>query len=116
MAVKKYESNAGTIHRLRISAEKAAVASNTEPSGAIDSPIKVKVSKGNREFGLRPRGVRLYRTVTGGSGNEAVTKVLYSFLPILTATVFESATFADEATVTINSVAWKVLSKVQEDY
>jgi hypothetical protein len=99
-----------------MSAAKAAVTSNTEPTGAVDSPIKVKTSKSNREYGLRPRGVRLTRTVTGGSGNEAVSKVLYSFLPILTAPVFESATFAERATVTINSVVWTILAKVQEDY
>lgn len=116
MAVKKYESDSGSIHKLRMSTAKAAVANNTEPSGSIDSSIRVKVSKSNREYGIRPRGARLYRTVTGGTGDDAVTKTLYAFLPILTAAVYDGNSFAEEATVTYNGSTWKVLSKVAEDY
>jgi hypothetical protein len=82
------------------------------PGGAVDSPIKVKISKSNREFGIRPRGVQLRRPVNPG----ATDKIFRSFLPVLTETSFNSATFALDAQITISGTAWKIIGKVQEDY
>lgn len=115
MAASKYEADNGAIHRISLSAKKLAVASNTVPDGAVSSPVKVKISKGNREYGLRPRGVNLYRSVTGGTGGSAVTKILYAFLPILSKTVYDGATFAAETTHTYNGATWTVLGKRGED-
>jgi hypothetical protein len=116
MAATKYASDGGSIHSLQLSAGKAAVASNTVPSGAVDSSIKAKISKSNREFGLRPRGVTMQLSVTGGSGANAVTKIRYMFLPILEQTVFDGATFAIGTTHTYKGATWTVSAKVAEDY
>lgn len=111
MATTKYESSEGSIHQIRMASDRIAVA-GAAPGGAVDSPIKVKISKSNREFGIRPRGVQLRRPVNP----TATDKIFRSFLPVLTETAFNSNTFALDAQVTIGGVAWKIIGKVQEDY
>lgn len=107
----KYEANDGSIHALLLDPDRFAVA-GTPPTGAIDSNIKAKISKGNREFGLRPRGVQLARVV--GTAPDTFRK--YAFLPVLTLTAFASATFAIGATITIDGTNWEVVAQVPEDY
>lgn len=107
----KYESDNETIHGILLEPSRLAKA-GTPPSGEIDSPIKVKISKSNKEFGLRPRGVRLSQTL----GTAPNTFKKYAFLPVLTVTAFNSSTFALGATIEIDSVNWTVVAKVPEDY
>lgn len=117
MAVtKKYESDKGTIHSLRMSKSKADVANNTEPDGDVDSDILPKISKSNREYGLRPRGVRLYRDVTAGSGVNAVSRRFTAFLPILKKETLGDTNFSKEKDVTYKGNTWKVGGLIQEDY
>lgn len=111
MARSKYEANNGSIHRITMSSARLAVA-GTAPAGAVDSPIPAKISKSNREYGIRPRGVRLARPVNP----TATDKIFRAFLPVLTETAWESNTFAEEATITIGGTQWKVTAKVPEDY
>lgn len=106
----KYESDGGDIHPISLTAAYAAAA-GTAPTGAIDNDIQVKVTKTNREFGLRPRGVRLYRVL----GTAPNTFVRYTFLPVLTETAWSGNGFAPETAITINSIEWKVLKRVSED-
>jgi hypothetical protein len=107
----KYQSDDGDIHPIRLSQD-SIDAAGAAPAGAIDSDIRVKVSKGNREFGIRPRGVNLVRTV-GTAPNEFTKR---KFLPVLTETAFDSATFAVDADIDVGSVSWKVGSKQGEDF
>jgi hypothetical protein len=116
MARTKYEADAGTIHTVNMSAKKIAVTGNTAPEASVNSDIIAKVSKSNRSYGLRPRGVVLTQTVTGGSGAAAVSRTKTAFLPILTKTIFDGATFAKESSVTYNGGTWTVLSKRGEDH
>ena len=106
-----YESDSGDIHKITLSDERTTVA-GTAPTGAINSDIKVKVSKGNKEFGIRPRMVQLSRVV--GTGEDAAR--LYSNLPVLTPADFDSAAFAIGAEITIGGVIWTIISKSPEDY
>lgn len=107
----KYQSDDDEVYALSLTPDFAAKA-GTAPTGAVTSPIKVKVSKGNREYGLRPRGVTLARTI--GTAPDTFTKT--TFLPVLTATAFASATFALDAEITIGTTVWKVVGKRGEDY
>jgi len=116
MAVKKYEAVDNTIHPIRLGRYNAEVAANTEPEGEIDSLVKVKVSKSNREFGIRPRAVGLTRTIEAEDGEETRIVTLRSKLPILTEEVFNGETMAIGATLTINSIVWTIASKIAEDY
>lgn len=107
----KYESDTGSIHRILLTPAYAASA-GTPPAGAVDSDIRPKVSKTNGEFGLRPRGVNLSRTV--GTAPDTFKK--YAFLPVLSAVAFAGNTFAPGATVSIDGVDWKVVTREPEDY
>lgn len=114
MAVKttvKYESADGTIHSLLLDPLRAAQA-GAEPVGGTVSKVKAQISKTNKEFGIRPRGVRLSRVI----GTAPNTFKKYTFLPVLTETAWNSATYALGATITIDSVDWTVVSSVSEDY
>jgi hypothetical protein len=108
----KYEADSGTIHPLRLTTAYAAAA-GTVPTGAIDNNVpRAQVSKSNREFGLRPRGVRLARLV-GTAPNQFYK---YAFLPLRSIADFTSPDYAIGETVTINSVSWEIIEKREEDY
>lgn len=107
----KYEADDGTIHPITMTPDFAAAA-GTSPAGAVNSDIKVKISKGNQEYGIRPRGVTLSRVA--GTAPDTFTKT--TFLPVLTPTAYDSAAFATNASVTVGGVAWTVVSKRPEDY
>lgn len=106
-----YEADSGEIHLIRLTPEYAAAA-GSPPAGPATSDIIAKVSKGNKEFGIRPRQVRLSRTV--GTGADAFRR--YASLAVLTPTAFNSATFAKGATVTIDGIDYNVIAKMGEDF
>lgn len=107
----KYEADSGDIHPIRMATERYNAA-GTPPTGEINNDINVKVSKSDREFGIRPRGVRLVRTL----GTAPDTFKRYSFLPVLTETAYSGAGFNKGAEVTVDGVAWTVAAKVAEDF
>ena len=107
----KYEADSGQIYRIRLSEEKLAVA-GAEPSGAVTSPLFVKISKTNREFGIRPRYVGLAREV--GTAPDTFNK--YAVLPVLTPTDFNSPTYALEEIVLIDGISWEIISRNGEDF
>ena len=107
----KYEAENQVVHGLLLDPDRAAVA-GAEPAGAIGSPIRASVSKGNREHGLRPRGVRLVRTI----GTAPDTFKRYSFLPVLTITAYASAAFNVGTVIQIDGIDWTISAKVGEDY
>lgn len=106
----KYENDDGGIHTIRLSAARGAVA-GTPPAGAVTEDVSVQVSRGAREYGLRPRGVVLTRLI--GTAPDQFTR--RSFLPVLTKTAYESEAFAKEKTLTIGSVTWTIADKKDED-
>lgn len=107
----KYESDDSEVYAIVLSPDFAAKA-GTAPTGTVTSPIKAKVTKSSRAYGIRPRGVTLSRTL--GTAPDTFTKT--TFLPVLTPSAFASATFALGASITIGSTAWTVVSKRGEDY
>ena len=107
----KYEADSGDIHGIRLTPDYSAAA-GTAPTGDVNNSIKVKVSKTNREFGIRPRGVRLSRTV--GTAPDTFKK--YAFLPVLGAVEFAGAGFAIGTTITIGGIDYTVIAKVPEDF
>ncbi len=81
--LKKYETDAGTVIRIRMSVEGSTAAGNIEPAGAVDD-VKIFAFASNpgskRKKALNARGVILGRTV----GVAPNTFVRRTFLPILT--------------------------------
>lgn len=106
-----YEGDDGTIYPLRLTPEYFAVA-GTAPTGPATSSIRAKISKSNREFGIRPRFVRLTRTI----GTAPDTFRRYATLSVLTPADFALPAFALGATITIDTVAYTVIGREGEDY
>lgn len=107
----KYEADNGDIHPIRIDSTRIAAA-GTAPTEAQTSSVFAKISKTNREFGLRPRGLRLVRTV--GTAPDTFKK--YTFLPILTEAAFGGTGSSVGSEITIDTVVWTVAAKVPEDF
>lgn len=106
-----YEANSGEVHIITLSADRLAQA-GTPPAGTATSNIRAKVSKSNREYGIRPRGVTLARVI--GTAPDQFTK--YSFLPVLTAADASAAGFQLGGTITIGTIAWEIVGIVGEDF
>lgn len=106
----KYEADDGDIKPIRLALATISAA-GAPPSGAIDDPDFVKVSKSNREFGMRPRGVRLSRNL----GSDEEPNLRYKFLPVLTPTAFGSAGFQVGAEITVGGNQWEVIGRIPED-
>lgn len=105
---KKYESDAGDIHPIRISSGYEAVA-GAEPSGEINNDIKVKITKTNREHGLRPRYVVVSRTI--GTGDNTFKR--YARIAMLTEAAYDAFTVP----VTLNGLSYTdLVSKQPEDF
>jgi hypothetical protein len=107
----KYEADSGSIHPIKLTTDYASQA-GTPPSGAVDSNISAKVTKASSEYGLRPRGVRIARTITDGTS----TCSLFGFLAVLTESAWNGAAYSPGATITIGSTAWTVTTRVPEDF
>jgi len=108
---RKYETDAGTIGRIRISDASAAALANAEPAGAVDDPNVFAFASNpgsKRKKQLNARGVKLGRTV----GTAPNTFTRYTFLPILTKARLDA--IAIDATVTLNGNEYTVRDKVNE--
>lgn len=104
----KYLSDEDTIHAITMATANLAAA-GAPPGGGVSSGIKAKISKGKREYGLAPRGLRLARTI----GTAPDTFVRYAFLPILTPGVY--APILLHSTVTYSGQSWEVIKKIPEN-
>lgn len=109
-----YESDQGAFHSILLEPNTLAAAGTppTPGTGVTVSNIKAKITKGNREFGIRPRGVLLSRTI--GTAPDTFKK--YKFLPVLTASDFNAPGFAIGGSITIDGVVWVIIAKRPEDY
>lgn len=106
----KYEADNDDIYKIRLATETAVVA-GTVPGGAVTQKEFVKVSKSNREYGLRPRGVRLRRNIN----TPALPIIRYKFLPLRSKADAGAAAYAPEAEVQIGGITWIVNDFVAED-
>jgi len=107
----KYEGNDGQIYSIKLTADYASAAGDP-PAGGVTTDIKPKISKTNREHGIRPRGARLVRTI----GTEPDTFKKYTFLPVLTLTAWSSAAYSPGTAINVGTVAYTVISRIGEDY
>lgn len=107
----KYEADAGSIHLMKLTPAIGG-AGGTEPTGAVNSKIRPKLSKSNAEFGIRPRFVVAGLTV--GTAPNTFTK--YKRVPVFTATSFASAAYQPGATLAIDTVDHEIISAYPEDF
>lgn len=108
----KYETNAGAVHPIRAQPETLAAViagvTNAAPAGPVTNGISARVSNGNREFGLKPRGVTLEWTgaIPEGYSGDPI------YIPALTPAFYNAA--VKEATGTYLGQGVKVVSQSPE--
>lgn len=109
--LRKYSTDSGTIVRIRMGTDAAALASNPEPAGAIDDANIFAFASNpgsRRKKALNARGLVLGRTV-GAAPNTFVRR---TFVPISTKTALDA--IAIDTAVTIGGAEYTVKSKIQE--
>lgn len=112
-----YESDAGTVHPLRVDLDtEAGSTGNPVANTAVNSKIKAKVSKTNREFGLRPRGAMLRHDISFNSNGVDYVYSKYRFLPIFQKATYDGSAFNEGAQVISKGETWVVVSQIPEDY
>lgn len=110
----KYEADNGDIHPIRVQPETVALAkggtTNAAPTGTITTDaIRAKVSRGNREYGLRPRYITVVYDTTAPTGYKVGT---YIRVPILKSTTFSA--ISQDDTVTYLGTSARVAGKFPE--
>lgn len=110
----KYEADNDDIHPIRVQPETVAFTSggtaNAAPAGNITvGALRAKVSRGNREYGLRPRFVTIVYDETAPEGYDTGT---YLRVPILKKALFDA--IAIDGTVTYLSTSARVAGKFAE--
>lgn len=96
----KYESNTGLIHPIRLQPETVGFAiggdaNNAAPTAGLTSDFSVRVSRGNTEYGLRPRKLNIKFGAVVPDGYKA--EQTYA-IPILVPEVWEAAGVGDAVT------------------
>lgn len=104
-----YRTDDGEGYRMRVRSDWSAVWTGL----AADKPATinqahVKVSKSNREYGIRPRYAVLSKTDVGGTGDSAVTNVRYLKIPVQTKSASNILVVGDEYTGGSPAEAWKL--------
>ena len=95
---------------MRVKQETATAIGATQATTGADNDVQAKVTKSNREFGIRPRRIRIKRTI--GTGDAAFNK--YATLPIPTLSAFNAYGKGDA--VSYDGQSWTVASKDGEDF
>lgn len=103
-----YEADSGDVFRIRVEDELLPLV-GAPPAGPATTPLYVKVSKTNREFGIRPRfGVYAF-SETAPSGRDLT---VYKKVPFLTETAFDAA----PGTIPFKGETYELVSLNNEDY
>lgn len=110
-----YTDDQGKTHRIRVTQQTVAAQTTAPPSGVSPTAQgSARVSSTRREIGLNARFVTAYITVTGGTGATAVTKKLFTRVPILLKADFDA--LIPGGTVVLNGVDYTISSKTGESY
>lgn len=108
---RKYQTDAGTIVRIRVADEALTAVANGEPAGAVDDAAIWAFASNpgsKRKKALNARGLILGRTV----GTAPNTFTRRTFLPVLTPAALTA--IAIDAPVTLDGVEYTVRDKRNE--
>lgn len=101
-----YESDAGTLHPIRVQPETTEanlggttnVFANGTASGVTKSKVSAKVSKGKREKGLGPRTVTVVFGLTPGSFPDGYKPGGITTFPVFVKATWDAMSEADQVT------------------
>lgn len=103
-----YTANDGSVYKIRASSKVVGAQPTTPVTTGISGKSSVRVHRGNRGLGVKPRAISLRRT----AGSAPNVKVYYDKLPIFA--VADVATVLAETTITLDGVAWTPVSLIPE--
>lgn len=106
-----YQTNAGTIVRIRTSDATIAVAGNTAVTGTPDDANIFAYAQNpgsKRKKQLNARGLKLQRFTGTGDARKRYT----TFVPFFSQTALDAITIG--TAITLRTVAWTVFDKVSE--
>lgn len=112
----KYETDAGSIFNVILD-DNTGVDTfiGTIPTGSYTENMTIRVTKNNKEVGIRPRMVLLTRTIASGEPDAnclVQTGERYKRIPIPTKTRWDA--IADKSTHTIGGTVYTVKKKINE--
>jgi hypothetical protein len=110
-----YETNAGDFARIRVQPETElatdGTTSNDAAAGPVNLPVAAKVSRGSREYGIRPRRIGLVFEDGNAPAGYEDGDIIY--IPALTRAFYDALT-EDQQITYLQSTA-NVVSKLEED-
>lgn len=110
-----YTDDQGKTHTIRVDSVTVAAQPTAPPSGVSPTAQgSARVSSTRRMIGLNARFVTAYITVTGGTGATAVSKKLFTRVPILLKADFDA--LVKGGTIVLNGVDYTISSKTGESY
>lgn len=107
----KYQTDAGTIVRIRVSSATIAAVGNTAITAAVDDGNIFAFAQNpgsKRKKQLNARGLRLERF----TGTGAARKRFTTFMPVFSPTAFGS--YVIQAELTVDSVLYNIADKINE--
>lgn len=109
-----YETNGGAIARIRVQPETELAtiggAVNDAPAGPPTVQTTVKVSRGSREYGIRPRRVGFAFDPGQGPANYDEGTIIY--IPVMTRARYDAAVPGQAATYLLGTGV--IVSKLEE--
>lgn len=100
----RYITDQGDTHPIRVQPETLSLTfgstPNDPPPPPVDTPLSVKVSNGNRSFGVKPRSVTIAFKVTAPTGYKVGS---YIRLPILQPGLYNAINVDDTCTYLSNT-------------
>lgn len=110
-----YETNNGDFARIKVQPEtelaSAGGVSNDAGAGPVNVPVSAKVSRGNREIGIKPRLIGIVFEVGQAPSGYKVDSVYY--IPALTRAFFDACVVGEEMTYLQASA--QIVSKLEEN-
>lgn len=110
-----YFSDSNTRYLIRMSQEKINLFGNNSGVGqTATTPLRAKVSRSARGYGIRPRRITLNKVSLVTVGNTQVTATRYAIIPVVRRQDFDSVALG--SVVTYKGQQWTVVNKSGEDF
>lgn len=108
--ISNYESDAGSVHPIRVRPSTLTAQVDTPPANATDSDY-FSATPSKRKYGRFARGWSLYRVIAADANNNLIRR---KFVPCLVANDWKDASRQVNDKITIDAVEWTIGNHVAE--
>lgn len=110
-----YFSDSNSKYLIRLSQDKLNLFGNNAGVGQTATiPLRAKVSRSAREYGIRPREITLNKVTLVTIGGSQVTATRYAVIPVVRRQDFDGVALGSQ--VTYKGQQWTVINKRGEDF